>query len=176
MWVCCAIGHGRTYARGAIRASGGGEKASTCPDFFLLLFGIVAPGPPNCFCLQASKATSNRVSLRSSNSRLVSSRRVLVCAAADKTTTDKVRTIIADQLGSDIEEVRKEGNAETRGSQWIRLYSLFNSKQGEGEREWSCTAQIAPFDAIAQPILVQVTPEAKFVDLGADSLDTVEIM
>lgn len=52
--------------------------------------------------MQARKVTTNRVSIRS---RVSPPRRIVACMSADKDTTDKVRSIIAEQLGSDLEEV-----------------------------------------------------------------------
>lgn len=63
-----------------------------------------------------------------------------------------VRSIISEQLGTDIDKVRCPSDS-------------FSRHQHVSDRP-------AHTPACARPIL-QVAPAAKFVDLGADSLDTV---
>lgn len=87
-----------------------------------------------------------------------------------------VRSIIAEQLGADLDKVReaerererKKIEGEGRGCQERAAERASESGRGRDPRPHSPSFSLPPS--------TQVGPDAKFADLGADSLDTVEIM
>jgi hypothetical protein len=81
-----------------------------------------------------------------------------------------VRGIIAEQLGKDLGEVRRWlSDILTRRSS-VMLHCLDDAA---GAHTPSNLHGLSSYLIAVHCMLLQVTPEAKFVDLGADSLDTV---
>jgi acyl carrier protein len=86
-----------------------------------------------------------------------------------------VRDIIAEQLGKDLKEVRRSWPCLVPIADICPLYARHTLRSQSLHARVARPAQRhgARCQRLSVACAPQVTPEAKFVDMGADSLDTV---